>query len=189
MYDIVLIEKPLTDGLSREEILELSTRIKEDSIYPIEIQGKTCESIAMGFITEKASCSLDYNYEDGLTEYIGSILCDVTKETPNGEYSFRGLSILLVRDLPKRTLDLVLSVSTANISCATGDWLDEEECDGLIVYVKQDAGWWIYTSYINNPEESIPAELMALINYCRERGIAWLCLDRDAELLPGFPKY
>ena len=96
-YDIALYEIPICDGLTREQIHTLMDKLKNDTMYPIEIEGG-CMSTAMGFILNKAAENLDYDYVlSGLNDFIANILDDMNDETETCEYEFKGLKIWMSR--------------------------------------------------------------------------------------------
>ena len=94
-FDIVLVEKRFDNGLTREEIQDLLSKIDGDEIYPIDL----ChECSAMGFVTPNAAKSLDFNYlQSGLEFVIANILDDLNNESEDGAYEFKGLRIWLSR--------------------------------------------------------------------------------------------
>lgn len=98
MYDIVLKEKRLINGLSKTEVIALFDKLDAHEAYPIEIYAKTQESSAMGFISQKGAEKIDYDYkESGLQDFIAAILDDMRKESENCEYEFRNMKIWLSR--------------------------------------------------------------------------------------------
>ena len=50
MYGLVLKEKYGTDGLERNEVIDLFDMLDENVAYPIELSAYAQESSAMGFI-------------------------------------------------------------------------------------------------------------------------------------------
>lgn len=96
MYDMVLIEKPIEEGLCRSDILKMLDNLKTDDLYPIEIDNKRGESVAMGFITSGYADTFNYDYAM-LNEYIGDILADMELETQSHEYVLERGKILLTR--------------------------------------------------------------------------------------------
>lgn len=98
-FDIILIEKPCTTGLTKVEILKLCNYF-ENEIYPIEIEAKRAECSAMGFITNEAADSLDFDYAaSGLNDFVALILDDMNNESETEAYIFRGLKIKLIRNI------------------------------------------------------------------------------------------
>ena len=85
-YDVALVEKPVDEGLTAEEIMRLPGMIDDESFIPIEVQSES--SCAMGFIGLKKAEMIGYAYLEGddLYEMIRDILCDTEKETENGDY-------------------------------------------------------------------------------------------------------
>ena len=93
-YDIVLCEMPAEKGLTKALIAEMADMIADDEFYPIEIFAHEVECSAMGFISAEAAEKLDYDYDE-LSDYIGDILDDLEKETPDCKYEFKGLTIFM----------------------------------------------------------------------------------------------
>lgn len=97
-YDVALVEKPGVSGLAKDEILGLLEAMGSKEVYPVEFFAKEHESSAMGFVDASSMNSIDYDYDgSGLSAFVADILDDVEKETPTGEYSFKGLSIRISR--------------------------------------------------------------------------------------------
>lgn len=90
-YDIALVEKPISDGLTRAEAMDLIDMLGEE-FYPIVFDADHQECSALGFITVGAAEKLNYDYH-ALSAYIGIILDDLNKENPEYEYEFEGLKI------------------------------------------------------------------------------------------------
>lgn len=95
-YGLVLKEKYGIDGLSKDEVIEMFDSLEDTPVFPLELQARECEFSAMGFITIKSAKLVDYDYESsGLHDFIANILDGNTPKTPNGEYEFEGIKILL----------------------------------------------------------------------------------------------
>ncbi len=101
IFDIALIEKFGSDGLSLAEIVNLFDMLKDAECYPIEILNPEGESSAMGFISVKAGEKLGFEYDikSDLGKFVGSILADVNKENEDCMYAFKDLKIWLSRDV------------------------------------------------------------------------------------------
>jgi len=98
-FDIVLIEKPIPNGLHIDEIIAMCKYIDAE-VYPIEIYAKEQECSAMGFISASAAESLDYEYEkSGLTDFVACILDNMDNEKDDCTYTFRGIRIYLTRNI------------------------------------------------------------------------------------------
>lgn len=99
-FDVVLLEKPMEDGLTKDEILKMYDILSGTEGYPIEHWGSGA-SVAMGFITPNASEELhgEYEHNSALGAFIASILDDMNKETEDGVYEFKGLRIWMRRDM------------------------------------------------------------------------------------------
>lgn len=92
MYQAVLLQKPLGDGLTRDEIERLLSMLPENSeVFPLEIEAHHQECTAMGFITtESADISLDYDYDgSGFNDFVANILDDMENEREDCTYNFQ----------------------------------------------------------------------------------------------------
>lgn len=97
-YDIVLREKPFISGLTKDDVIELFSKVDGEEAYPIEIYAKYHESSAMGFITPYAASLMECDYdESGLRDFIAEILDDMKLENELHTYEFKGLKIWLDR--------------------------------------------------------------------------------------------
>ena len=96
-FDIVLLEKPGSEGLTRTEVMDLYDILSDTKAFPVEIGDVNGNSSAMGFITPEAAEKLQYEYgqDSELGRYISAILDDKNLETENGIYLFNGLDIWL----------------------------------------------------------------------------------------------
>lgn len=95
LFDIVLIEIPLTNGLDVKNLSKMMSHLKNDQVFPLDIEAEF--SNAIGFITTEVSCKLDYRHK-GLETFIRSILEDMNLENPDGIYDFHGFRVLLKRN-------------------------------------------------------------------------------------------
>ena len=98
-FGIVLIERPGCAGLTLGDMKFIYNRLEADEGFPIEISDVNGNSTAMGIISPRAAEILDYEYDQNsqLGQYIANILDDMGNESPNGEYMFNGIDILLTR--------------------------------------------------------------------------------------------
>lgn len=90
-YDVILLERPGEEGLTPGDIIRFLKYLSPEKVYyPIEIPAITAESYAMGFISEEAAELLDYEYgaDSSLGVFVGSILDDMEKESPDHVYEF-----------------------------------------------------------------------------------------------------
>ena len=98
MYGLVLREKYGTEGISKNDVIDLFDMLDGIEAYPIELSAYAQESSAMGFVTPKAAEMVKYDYEgSGLRNFIASILDDMCAENENCEYEFNGIKIWLSR--------------------------------------------------------------------------------------------
>lgn len=56
------------------------------------------------------------------------------------------------------------------------------------VFDKDGYGWFIFVDP-DTMTDSIPADLYQVMEYAAKAGCTWLCLDADAEPVPGLPTY
>lgn len=97
-YGIALRENYGTNGLSRNDVVDLFDMLNDVEAFPIELEAREHESSAMGFITPGAANLIDYDYErSGFHDFIASILDDMEKENDTCEYEFKGIRIWLSR--------------------------------------------------------------------------------------------
>ena len=81
-YDIIVIEKPVEDGLSAEAVSNMLRALASAEIFALEIDDRNKSSSAMGFITKPAADALDYDYEkSGLRDLLQSMMDSVTWES------------------------------------------------------------------------------------------------------------
>lgn len=95
-FDIVLLEKPDLDGLTRTNCMDMFDMLKETEAYPIEIGNPNGESSAMGFIGAKADETLEYEHDE-LYKFIQNIIGDMNNENEDCCYQFKNLDIYLSR--------------------------------------------------------------------------------------------
>ncbi len=113
-YGLALIEKPGNAGMNIEDVKRLFSLISvgdgddvsrdefaaglDTEVYPIELEAREHECVAMGFISREAAAAIDYDYEgSGLHDYIASVLDDMDNEHDDHYYSFNGVDIFLSR--------------------------------------------------------------------------------------------
>lgn len=84
-YGVALFERPLDDGITAGESMELFNKLHGIKAIPIEIQNEN--STAMGWINLADAEILNYDYT-GLTEFIQTILGDMKNENPDGVYVY-----------------------------------------------------------------------------------------------------
>ena len=82
-YSIVLKEKPLDEGLTKAEIIDLFDMLSGVEAIPIEIQGEN--SAAMGFINLTDAEFFNFDYAR-IVNKVTKILNDMNLENPDGEY-------------------------------------------------------------------------------------------------------
>ena len=77
-FGVVLKEKPLDEGLTRSEVMDLFDMLSGVEAIPIEIQGDV-NSTAMGFINLTDADWMDYDYSK-LEDVVKNILNDMNNE-------------------------------------------------------------------------------------------------------------
>lgn len=94
-----------------------------------------------------------------------------------------------------------LDTSTAHVSPAARDWLDEQGRIAAAAVTDQDeepaihigrlvTGWFFYADENpSSPYLGIPDDVIRLMQEARKRGCEYVLLDRDAEPLDGLPTY
>ena len=99
-YNIVLMEKPLDEGCSKDEYVAMLDLLSGPEAIPLDVEGEC--SAAMGFINLLDAEWMDFEL-DPLKKFIKTILDDVDAESPDGTYEFpnrNGVSsILLTRTI------------------------------------------------------------------------------------------
>ncbi len=101
-YDVVLKEKPDTDGLEKSEIIVMLELLPDfEQVVPVEYSNINGISTAMGFFSVKAADKLNFQIADSegspFACFVSEILGDMNLESPAGEYEFEGLKIFLAR--------------------------------------------------------------------------------------------
>ena len=97
-YNLVLIEKYGTDGITLEEATEMLNMLISTVAYPIELEAYKHACSAMGFIDPEYADSLEYDYS-GLHDFIAGILDDMEQESLTHTYNFGGGMIYLTRNI------------------------------------------------------------------------------------------
>ena len=90
-YDVILLERPGSEGLSCKDIIRLMQFIDLDkTYYPVEFGKANVDSAAMGFVSAEAAEILEFDYDSDseLAQFIYSILNDMEKESPDHVYEF-----------------------------------------------------------------------------------------------------
>lgn len=90
-YDVILLERPGSEGLSCEDIIRIMQFIDLDkTYYPVEFDKANVDSAAMGFVSAEAAEILEFDYDSDseLAQFIYSILNDMKKESPDHVYEF-----------------------------------------------------------------------------------------------------
>lgn len=83
-------------------------------------------------------------------------------------------------------VEKIMTLSTSHIKDETANYLADESRGELVVYKKDQFGWFIFIGS-DEPFNNVPFELLKVIEFAREHGCAWLCLDRDGQLNKDLP--
>ena len=97
-FDLALIQKPMDEGLTADNIMQLLSRLHNTEIRPIEIEANEHECSAMGFIRQDAYEQLDYDSQIRLEGFIARILDNMDEETEDGIYQHEQFHISLRYD-------------------------------------------------------------------------------------------
>lgn len=208
MYDLVLAEHPLDDGMTPGEVTTMAGQMS-GPFEPVKFEGNN--SIAMGYITVKALELLNDRipatrasdqsvfYWDELEMYILSILDDMNYENPYGRYKFvikekeTTLQVLLLRDvnLSASTMMSALELSIFHVKPETfAEMLTRTD---LQVYPKIIDGT-ILGSFVNVPYNTVscpklPSDLMACIKAATEVEADWIMFNAKGRYDPNLPCY
>ena len=85
----------------------------------------------------------------------------------------------------------MLTISTAHIRPDSTRFLDDEYTfgdAGLVLYGKDEYGWFIYISDIETYKR-VPQDIVDCMKFARSHDCHWLCLDCDAEVINELPTY
>lgn len=94
--DVACWEKPVGEGLTKQEVMSLYDILKEGEALPLEIDNPNGTSVAIGFIAMASAENMNYDFY-ALKLGIESILEDMEKESDSGCYSFLGCDVFLTR--------------------------------------------------------------------------------------------
>ncbi len=96
-FDMVLIEKPLDEGLNPEELMTIGKMVNGDMFIPVEYNAEY--SSAMGLISFKKAEELEYQYQNDskLGVEVRKILEDMELETEDHTYELEGAKVLITR--------------------------------------------------------------------------------------------
>lgn len=112
-YDVVLLEKPIDEGLTRDEVMKMIGMADDEQFFPLEISNPNGTSAAMGIMGAKTADRLANVAHSGFVHFVESILDDMEKESETGEYvysvgNYKGetvtASVWLGRNLPERSI-------------------------------------------------------------------------------------
>lgn len=83
----------------------------------------------------------------------------------------------------------MMVLSTGHISKETAKLLEEDKV-GVVVYPKDEYGWFIVVTDWNGIDaDPVPDDLAECLKIAEENGCDWLCLDCDGETVENLPIY
>ena len=104
-FDITLLQKSGTGGLTAEETAVLASMVNGKAVLPLDIASKGwADSYALGFMSLEAANKLSVSANSDLRKFIGGILADTDAENPDCEYQLGGLKIWMGYDIPDAAL-------------------------------------------------------------------------------------
>ena len=85
----------------------------------------------------------------------------------------------------------MLTISTAHVTQKTANKIDREEITGLVIYSKDEFGWFIFIpeDLYEEDYDELPKDLKACIQLAMDNDCNWLCLDCDGEELDELEVY
>lgn len=113
-YDVVLVEKELTEGIKEGDILSMLSLMKEQEFIQIEVESD--HSCAMGFIGLQTAESINYDLVK-LKEFLSGILNDMDQETETNDYIFENMNVYMTRNLPKNNWEYAKHSETCKNEC------------------------------------------------------------------------
>lgn len=85
------------------------------------------------------------------------------------------------------------SISTIHVSRQTRELLDVETQQPTdpqyVAYDKDGYGYILFLDPCAKPDGKTPADLQAVLDYCRERGVTVIDLDEVSPEVDGLPRY
>ena len=84
-FGAAFIQKPLDEGLTKSETMDLFDMLKGVQVIPLEVQSEN--ATAMGFVNLTDAELMDYDLKP-LEAFVREIISDVDKETNDGHYKF-----------------------------------------------------------------------------------------------------
>ena len=77
----------------------------------------------------------------------------------------------------------IMTLSTAHIKEQTAKFLDKS------AYKKSEYGWFLPIEDRSYDTTTIPEDLKKVIEFAKDHGCSWLCLDRDGPILDYLDTY
>lgn len=106
------------------------------------------------------------------------------------------LKSMAQKNKAKPDIDKVMTVSTAHLSEETRTLMEDPEFLNntlLAIYPKtafgQTFGWYVYTLYDLNDDETIPDDLRTVMQYAKDAHCKLVCFDRDHATCANLKTY
>jgi hypothetical protein len=84
----------------------------------------------------------------------------------------------------------ILLLSTQHLTDGTLDWLEDKVAtDSLPLHRRSQHGYFLRVdSYLWNPPD-LPGDLVAVLQFAKDRNVEWVLLDDDEQPIKGLPNY
>lgn len=89
----------------------------------------------------------------------------------------------------KLEIHSMMALSTAHISLETKNQLEHEQINGLVVYQKEEFGWFVVVPDEEEEPEHLPDDLKNLIMFAKQNECSWIMLDRDVQIISVIPTF
>lgn len=85
----------------------------------------------------------------------------------------------------------MLALSTAHVKAETGELMDNNDIEGVILYNKDNAGWFVYVPESCDFDEldDCPEDLRKCLTFARDNGYDWIMFDCGVDTIDELPEY
>ena len=87
----------------------------------------------------------------------------------------------------------MLALSTGHVTKDTAELMDNNTIDGVILYNKDNAGWFVYIPEKCDFDElkgsDCPSDLYQCMKFARDNGCDWLMFDCGVDVIDDLPVY
>lgn len=98
MYDIVLLEKSVDEGINKKEVTKVMKLVNGYDVLPFEVQNPNGSSVATGFVSYHCAEKYDFNL-DAITRNLESVLENMNLESPTSVYRIDDTNIYMGRSI------------------------------------------------------------------------------------------